>query len=273
MDRKPAAHTAHDELLLARLYGGDLEGRERERALELTASCDRCAAVLADFEAIAAATLALPVPPRPRDFTLTPARAAALRRRRRRLTGLRGIVSSLGPVRSLGASMVAAGVAGILAVGFLSTFGQAGPAGLVFDQAAGPVAPSNAGGYESLASAGSSNKNGAGQTAVVGNPDAGPPSTVPAAASASPDRAVGSPRASGAPSAAPSVPPGEIAADGRHPTGGNMGAGGTPPPSSRSGPDAIPVWLAGLAVLAAVGLVLLTAPSLRRLSHAGRRRR
>ena len=270
MDRNSAAHAAHDELLLARLYGGDLEGRERERALELAASCERCAAVLADFAAIAAATVALPVPPRPRDFTLSPARAAALRRRRRPLTGLRAVVFSWGPVRSLGASMVAAGVAGILAVGFLSTLGQAGTSSVTYDRAAGPVGQVDMGGHDSVASAGAGNKNGAGETATNENPYEVLPSAVPAAAGNTPSRSVASPGASQAElSAGSPASSGEAVADGQKPTSGSAG---TPPPSSPSGSDGIPILLVGLAGLAVAGLVLLTAPSLRRVSRAGRRR-
>ena len=35
MDRTAATHSKHDELLIVRLFGGDVDDRERERALDL----------------------------------------------------------------------------------------------------------------------------------------------------------------------------------------------------------------------------------------------
>ena len=79
MDRTPlAAHAAHDELLIARLFGGDVSDVERASALDLMGECDECAALFVDLGDIAAATEALPVPARPRDFSLTAADAARL---------------------------------------------------------------------------------------------------------------------------------------------------------------------------------------------------
>ena len=77
MHRTAPTHATHDELLLARLYGGDVDETERSRALDQMASCQDCADVFADLGAIAVATAALPTPPRPRDFTLTEADASA----------------------------------------------------------------------------------------------------------------------------------------------------------------------------------------------------
>jgi hypothetical protein len=40
-------HRDHDELLIARLYGEDLDAFERAAALDRIASCGECAALLA----------------------------------------------------------------------------------------------------------------------------------------------------------------------------------------------------------------------------------
>ncbi len=91
-----ANHATHDELLIARLYGDDVDSRERALALELVAGCDECAALYADLGAIATATAALPVQRRPRDFALTEDDAARLRPRR----GLRArLLGIFGPRR------------------------------------------------------------------------------------------------------------------------------------------------------------------------------
>src|ERR1035437_9593595 len=72
MDRTPAAtHAGHDEMLIVRLYGGDVDESERARALDLMVDCRECANLFADLGAIAEASAAMPVPPRPRDFALT----------------------------------------------------------------------------------------------------------------------------------------------------------------------------------------------------------
>ena len=112
----PPDHAAHDELLLARFFGDDLGERERRQVVDLIASCPDCALFVADLEAIAGATGALPVPPRPCDFALSEADAARLGRRSRatRLFGW------LGRTRALGGSMAAVGLAGFVVVGALS---------------------------------------------------------------------------------------------------------------------------------------------------------
>ena len=121
MDQSAATHRNHDESLVVRLFGGDVTSSERESALTLVADCDSCAALFADLGDIAAATSALPVPPRPRDFTLSAADAELLRPARRR--GL-GRVLGLGPLRSLGGSLVALGVAGFILAGSSSLLPQ-----------------------------------------------------------------------------------------------------------------------------------------------------
>ena len=121
MDRTAsAAHAAHDELLIARLFGGDVGDSERENAVELMGACPDCAALFTDLGSIAAATAAMPVPARPRDFSLTEADATRLRRTRSAgwtFAGLR---------RSLGGAVAALGLVGIVATGAVSVFGSSG---------------------------------------------------------------------------------------------------------------------------------------------------
>jgi hypothetical protein len=112
------AHSTHDELLIARLYGRDLDERERTRAHAQMAECDACADLFADFGAIAAATADLPTPTRPRDFSLTEADAARLGRPRRSFS----VSFGRGWARTLGGSFVAAGFAGLALVGAITMF-------------------------------------------------------------------------------------------------------------------------------------------------------
>jgi len=114
MDRTAAVtHAAHDELLIARFYGGDVDESERVRVLDRMADCRDCAALFADLAAIAEADEAMPVPPRPRDFTLTEEDAVRLRPKRRALSGIFGP----GLHRSLGGSLAALGLVGMVLTG------------------------------------------------------------------------------------------------------------------------------------------------------------
>ena len=115
------AHANHDESLVVRLYGNDVDSEERSRALDLLAGCEECAALFADLGQIASATAALPVPERPRDFMLTPADAARLRasmpaHRPSRWFGL---------TRQLGGAFAALGLAGVLISGALTALAPA----------------------------------------------------------------------------------------------------------------------------------------------------
>jgi hypothetical protein len=271
MDRNPApSHAAHDELLLARLYGGDLEGRELERAREMVISCRECAAVLADFEAIAAATVAMSIPPRPRDFTIGPAEARALRQRGPApKPGLRGIVSRLGPVRALGTSMTAAGIAGILALGAISISGQTATSSIDYRQAAEPGGQELAIGSPTSAQAPNApqDKNGAGTPAPSGEAADWASADTLAAQTPEPNPGEsGSPRA---PAADDGAQPGASEAT----TGsGHAEGGGTreaPPAGQAAGSDSGPLWLAGFGCLAVGGLVLVVVPTLRRRRSAG----
>ena len=127
MDRTTATHSKHDELLVVRLFGGDVNDRERGRALALLGECEDCAALFADLGATADILAALPVPARPRDFTLTEADAARLRRERRGI----GILSVLQRTRAIGGSLAAIGLVGLVATASLGilggTAGSSGP--------------------------------------------------------------------------------------------------------------------------------------------------
>ena len=53
MSRPATPHAAHDELLIARLFGADVDDRERTLAQEQIAGCEDCAALFADLGSIA----------------------------------------------------------------------------------------------------------------------------------------------------------------------------------------------------------------------------
>jgi hypothetical protein len=125
----PTAHTAHaghDELLIARLFDGDVTETERSLALDAMADCQECASLFADLGAIAEATAVLPSPTRPRDFSLTEADAARLRKPARG----RWAVFGMGLRRSLGSSMAALGIVGVILTGASSLLSSASTPGL-----------------------------------------------------------------------------------------------------------------------------------------------
>lgn len=110
----PTSHADHDPLLVAAHAAGDLDGRIREDANHLVATCAECATLLADLRAVAAATQSLPPPVRSRDFRLSEQDAARLRRRSWRtllapLAGPRFAVA-----RPLGAAFTTLGLAGLM---------------------------------------------------------------------------------------------------------------------------------------------------------------
>ena len=129
-----APHAGHDELLIARLFGGDVSEAERALALDQMAECEECEALFVDLGGVAEATAVLPTPVRPRDFTLTEADAVRLAQpaRGRRLFGL-------GLRRSLGSAVAALGIVGMVAAGTGSFISQAATSGYAsqVDQAAG----------------------------------------------------------------------------------------------------------------------------------------
>jgi len=247
-----SAHSRHDESLIARLFGDDVNEIERTRALELIANCLDCAALFAELGAIAAAAAAMPVPPRPRDFTLTEEDAARLRRARRVPWAFFG----LGLRRSLGGSLAAVGLIGVILTSAVSLLGTAPVTQGTFATEGGPAgaqiaAASNSGadaglGLPTLASAATQAPP---SPAAAGS--AGVPAAVsdganavagPSSALAAPTRKLGpaSPRAGGTAGATKSSPAAEA------------GQGG--------GFDARLVWLIGFGVLFAVGLAVTIDP-------------
>ena len=110
-------HRNHDLLLIAALAAGDAEGTDLERARDLVAACDDCAALHHDLRTISAALPATPAPTRSRDFRLTPEQADSLRP-----AGWRRLLAPLAGPRfafaaPLGGSLAALGIAGILVAG------------------------------------------------------------------------------------------------------------------------------------------------------------
>lgn len=272
-------HATHDELLLARLYGGDVDERERARALDVVAACEECAGFFADLGAIATATVAMAVPPRPRDFTLTEADAARLRRRSNG-GSLRGW---FGWARALGGSMAVIGLVGVVALGAISAFGTGSATAPQSDfgserNAAGQPAPTVAPAYLPGSPTPAAESNGGGTKQSGGDTGAGnlsdssvPPQLSPAALATS-QAAVASPAATSATGGTTldgsSYGPAGQTADGH--------AAGSPAPVSSekalstfsgggpgsSGPDARTIALAGSVGLLSLGLLLLAAPRL-----------
>jgi hypothetical protein len=290
MDRTPATHATHDELLLARLYGGDVDERERRRALDQMAACQDCANVFADLGSIAVATAALPTPPRSRNFTLTEADAARLGRRS---VGW-AIFDWLGRTKALGGSMVAAGLVGVVLVGALSVFGQSGGSATLDGQTsvAAPLI-GGAPGYEANGSASPApGKNGADRNGLSGGTAAGaglPGSTAaPPVAAASPAQppapaasaldtgklafSTEQPGSSGAAAFGPSNP-----GQGGFSSGSSTvpaGAGSphnSGPASPAGGPDPRSVALVAFAGLLILGVLLLAVP--RMAARRARRQR
>ena len=113
----PAAHAAHDPLLVAAYAAGDAAGEELETATALVAACPACAALHHDLRAIAAALPEMPAPRRTRDFRLTAEQAASLRP-----TGWRRVLAPFAGPRfafaaPLGSGLAALGLVGILLAG------------------------------------------------------------------------------------------------------------------------------------------------------------
>jgi hypothetical protein len=257
MPRSAADHATHDELLIARLYGGDVDDRERARALELVAGCEECAALYADVGAIADATAVLPVPARPRDFALTEEDAARLRPRHR----FRGRLLGLGRRRSFGGALVALGFSGLVLTSALSIFGTVGTsasldAGAAQDKrfaAAATAAPAPNNGAISL----SSPVPAAAATAIP----AKAPETGAAASAAFYDGATpGAPAVAGGGSTDASI------------SGTPTWVGQAAPTMSQSGLDGREIVLGGSTAALALGMLFLLAPAIRRRLRGGVRR-
>jgi hypothetical protein len=258
MPRSAADHAAHDELLIARLYGGDVDDRERARALELVAVCEGCAALYADVGAIADATAALPVPPRPRDFALTEGDAARLSPRHR----FRGRLLGLGRRRSFGGAMVSLGFSGLVLTFALSIFGAVGkPASLD----AGAIQEQRAAAAATAAPVPAPADNNFGANATAATAATAIPAKAPETASPAPSPAFYDGATPGAPAVAgggtsnawaPSAPPAVPAAA----------------TISQSGWDGREIVLGGSTAALALGMLFLLAPAIRRRLRGGARR-
>lgn len=75
----PSEHAGHDQLLMARLAGDDLDASERSTAEALRSACPECRQLHDDLRTLIRATADLPTPRRHRDFRLSPQQAARLR--------------------------------------------------------------------------------------------------------------------------------------------------------------------------------------------------
>jgi hypothetical protein len=297
-------HTAHDELLIVRLYDGDVDEREHARATDLVANCEECAALFADLSSIAVATEALPTPPRPRDFALTEADAARLRPDTRRWaqdaarlrpdtsrwaqdaarlrsgSGLWARLAGLGRRRSFGGALVALGFSGLLLTSALTLLG--GGATVTNDSL--QRAP-----FAAAATAAPALPVGVGNGA---NPvDVPAPATPDIKAIASPatlgagDSGLGGVQISAVPQ--PAASPAALGPEGSPAhdqttasaplTPAGVETGGLTPqtqppllaPAAESGPDARLLVLGGSAALLSIGLLVLIVPFIRRRRRGG----
>jgi hypothetical protein len=275
MDRTAAVtHAAHDELLIARFYGGDVDESERVRVLDRMADCRDCAALFADLAAIAEADEAMPVPPRPRDFTLTEEDAVRLRPKRRALSGIFGP----GLHRSLGGSLAALGLVGMVLTGAVSLFGAVSTSPDMLASTQERAAELSTPGNDNPA------------YGVVGMPTAGPAATAaPALApGATPALAWGAQASSASmaqqgsldggtsaaqPAASEAGPTGQVGTPSQDTGvafGGNAATGTSEPKflpaeaTTGGGMDGRLVWLVGFGALFAIGLATAILPGRRR---------
>jgi hypothetical protein len=275
-----ANHATHDELLIARLFGDDVDSRERAAALDLVAGCDECAALFADLAAIATATTALPVQRRPRDFALTEDDAARLRPRRRGAARL----LTFGRRRSLGGALMALGFSGLVLTSAVSMLGTVATSASLTSRYAAPQA----------VDAASPNSYSQGGVAAAS------PAAIPAPATPAPGKAVESagPPAAGTPGAEKATPAANAspaalgpnassALDMAAPTAGPAVAVGANSAAStpdtahgealttvapQPGPDWRQLFVAGSLAALALGLAFLLLPAIRRRSRGGARR-
>ena len=262
MDRTPpAAHATHDELLIARLYGGDVDAAERERVLEQIAECRDCAELFADLGAIADAVVAMQVPRRPRDFGLTEADAARLRRRR-----LSAWFFGAGLRRSLGGSLAALGLVGVVLTGVASlTSGAASPVEFSSNQSlTGAAQPVPAASQADLAAFGSAAAPTAAPAATAAASERSATNLSPTAASASPAAsAYAVSPASQAPAQQGDL--GKVSLASQSPAGLGQPTPAVPESSvAQGGIDARLLWLVGFGVLFLLGIAVVILPGRRR---------
>jgi hypothetical protein len=262
MNRTAAAHSKHDELLIVRLFGGDVDDRERALALGLLGECDDCATLFADLGTTAEATAALPVPARPRDFSLTEADAARLTRGRRGL----GFALLIRRTRALGGSLMAIGLVGLVGTASLGALSSTATtlSADTHNYAAPEVAAASAASVATAASAAMGAADSTSGSAVpyaVPVPSGGTDLSVTKATSPAPMPS--SPLADAA---------GSVAPTGQAPSGAQFDpvAGGSSDglrataPESSTGLDVRLIWFGGFGLLFLVGLGVLISPLIRR---------
>jgi anti-sigma factor RsiW len=269
MDRTAlATHAGHDESLIVRFYGDDVDDAERALALDLMADCRECADLFADLGAIAAASSALPVPTRPRDFTLNEKDAARLRSERRTW---RPAILGAGLRRSLGGSLAALGLVGVLMTGAVSLLGGASSASTL----AGNVALTDTQGSAPEVANGAAPPSSRPADLAVASPVSASmaPVTAPLATAVG-DTTSGSAAGKNASAQPPIVVPapskdfqfgpasqGSVSTDGGWSSGNQTSSSNEP---SQSGIDARLVWLIGFGVLFALGIAILVLPRILR---------
>ena len=278
MDRTaPNPHAGHDELLIARLFGDDATDTERARALDLIATCPECESLYADLGAISGAMAGFQAPARPRDFRLTESDAARLSWH----SPKRWTVFGLGLRRSLGGSLAALGIVGVLLTGASSVLsGTAGTsgAGYVLSPNRAAAIPEQG---TTAASSGGMGAFGAGAGVTAG------PASMPTAAPAAPAATAAAAASAGAvlgaasaapatdtnsvatPSAATSPSSHDLAVASPGPLQGNIDAGSEPTKASpgavvSNGIDVRLVLFVGFAALFCAGLAIAILPGRRR---------
>ena len=261
------AHSSHDEMLIARLYGDDLAADERAAALERVATCRDCAELLSDLAAISRGMTDLPVPARSRDFFLSEADATRLRHRRGGLARLFG----LGARRSFGGALAALGIAGLLMVGTLSLLTPGASSSFAaLDTTNGKVAAPEVGGAGSTAGPVSGGDLGTGGGAIA--LASASPAPSPARAAATAGSSIGaaltvSPPPSSGPLQVPSANPQDLAGAGTPAGGGQGAAPPVPTPGAPSAPGGLDLRILALVVSGAgliAGLLILAVPSILR---------
>lgn len=119
---------------LAALAGGDREATRDQRLRAHVDTCDRCARLVAEVQALTVALAELPDVAPPRQLQLVPP-APAAPERRGWLATLRGIAA---PVMVAGAGLAMVGAVGL---GGLAVGGTAGSGAALFEDSAGRAAP------------------------------------------------------------------------------------------------------------------------------------
>lgn len=146
----PSEHLRHDQVLMARLAGDDLEPSERSTAEALRSACPECRQLHDDLRTLMRATTDLPAPRRHRDFRLSPEQAARLRGSWLDRVMERLAAPSLGLLQPLAGAAMAIGLTLLVVNSLPFNLGSAS------SQAASPGAapmPAEVGGIESPSAA------------------------------------------------------------------------------------------------------------------------